>query len=127
MTVKELCREERMLVGVFSVTFCMFIHRLFDVIGNVENFMFNVVLHLFGDVRMTIVQTSIPNELHKKLVEISKSEKRSIKEIVREAIEDWLIWNEGTVEDPFLNLKPVDFGVKTNVEEIEKVLYGRSE
>lgn len=76
---------------------------------------------------MTVVQTSIPDELHKKLVEISKSEKRSIKEIVREAIEDWLIWNERIVDDPFLNLKPVDFGVKTNVKEIEKVLYGRSE
>jgi len=37
-----------------------------------------------------------------------------------------LIWNEGMVEDPFLNLKPVDYGVKTNAEEIEKVLYGKS-
>jgi hypothetical protein len=45
--------------------------------------------------------------LYKKLVEVSKSERRSIKEIVREAIED-LIWNEGMVEHPFLNL-PVDF------------------
>jgi len=76
---------------------------------------------------MTVVQTSIPDELHKKLVEISKSEKRSIKEIVREAIEDWLIWKEGVVENPFLNLKPVDFGVKTNAEEIKRVLYGGSE
>jgi len=76
---------------------------------------------------VTVVQTSIPDELHKKLVEVSKTEKRSIKEIVREAIEDWLIWNEGIVEDPFLNLRPVDFGVKTNAEVIEKVLYGRSE
>ncbi|MCW3993087.1 MAG: hypothetical protein NWE85_00760 [Candidatus Bathyarchaeota archaeon] len=76
---------------------------------------------------MTVVQTSIPDELHKKLVEVSKTEKRSIKEIVREAIEDWLIWNEGIVEDPFLNLRPVDFGVKTNAEVIEKVLYSRSE
>lgn len=65
--------------------------------------------------------------MYKKLVEVSKSEKRSIKEIVREAIEDWLIWNEGIVEDPFLNLKPVDFGVKTNAEVIEKVLYDTSE
>ncbi|MBC7130304.1 hypothetical protein H5T51_03665 [Candidatus Bathyarchaeota archaeon] len=76
---------------------------------------------------MTIVQTSIPEELHKKLVEISKSEKKPIKEIVREAIEDWLIWNQGIVDDSFLNLKPVDFGVKTNIKEVEKVLYGRSE
>jgi len=29
------------------------------------------------------------------------------------------------VEDPFLNLKPVDYGVNTNAEEIE-VLYGKS-
>jgi len=111
----------------FSVTFCMFIHGLVDVIGDVKKFIFDGVLHLFGDVRMTVVQTSIPDELHKKLVEVSKTEKKSIKEIVREAIEDWLIWNEGMVEDPFLNLKPVDFGVKTNVEVIERVLYGGSE
>ena len=52
------------------------------------------------------------------MVEVSKSEKRYIKEIVRRAVEDWLIWNEGMVEDPFLSLKPVDFGVKTNAEEI---------
>jgi len=31
------------------------------------------------------------------------------------------------VEDPFLNLKPVDFGVKTNVEGIERVLCSKSE
>jgi hypothetical protein len=105
----------------------MFTHRSFDVIGNVKKFIFNVVLHLFSDVRVPIVQTSISDELHKKLVEISKSEKRSIKEIVREAIEDWLIWSRGVCEDPFLNLKPVDFGVKTNAEEVKKVLYGRSE
>lgn len=74
---------------------------------------------------MTVVQTTISEELHKKLVEISKSEKRSIKELVREAIEDWLIWSGGTREDSFLNLKPVDFGVKTNAEELERVLYGR--
>jgi len=39
------------------------------------------------------------DELYKKLVEVSKSEKGSIKKIVGEAIEDWLIWNEGIVED----------------------------
>lgn len=61
------------------------------------------------------------------MVEVSKSKKRFIKKIVGEAVEDWLIWNEGMVEDPFLNLKPVDFGVKTNAEVIEKVLYGTSE
>ncbi len=27
---------------------------------------------------------------------------------------------------PFLNLKPVDYCVNTNAEEIEKVLYGKS-
>jgi len=75
---------------------------------------------------MTVVQTIIPEELHKKLVEISRSEKRTIKEVIREAIENWLIWNKGMVEDPFLNLKPVDFGVKTNAKMIEKVLYGES-
>jgi len=45
----------------------------------------------------------------------------------RDPLRRLLIWNEGTVEDPFLNLKPVDYGVKTNAEEIEKkVLYGES-
>lgn len=36
---------------VLGVTFCMFIHRLFDVIGNVKKFIFDGVLHLLGDVR----------------------------------------------------------------------------
>ena len=57
---------------------------------------------------MPVIQTVIPDELYKKLIEISKSEKKSIREIVREAIEEWLIWNEGIIEDPFLNLKPVE-------------------
>lgn len=73
---------------------------------------------------MPVVQTTISDELHKKLVEISKGEKRPIKEIVREAIEDWLIWSGGVGEDPFLNLKPVDFGVKTNAKELDRILYG---
>lgn len=71
------------------------------------------------------MQTTISDELHKKLVEISKSERRSIKEIVRESIEDWLIWRGEIREDPFFRLKPVDFGVETNARRLKAVLYGR--
>jgi len=75
---------------------------------------------------MKFVQATIPDELHKKLVEESKKEGRPIKDIVRESIEDWLIWRGGMDEDPFLKLKPVDFGVKTNAQKLEEALYGRS-
>lgn len=73
---------------------------------------------------MRVVQTTISDELHKRLVEASKSEGKPIKEIVRESIEDWLIWRGGVGEDPFLKLKPVDFGVKTNAQKLEETLYG---
>lgn len=75
---------------------------------------------------MRVVQTTVPDELHKRLVEVSKSEGRPIKEIVRESIEDWLIWRGGAGEDPFLKLNPVDFGVKTNAQKLEEILYGGS-
>jgi len=64
---------------------------------------------------MRVVQTAIPDELHKRLVEASKREGKTIKDIIRESI-----------EDPFLKLKPVDFGVKTNAQKLEETLYGGS-
>jgi len=42
---------------------------------------------------MPVVQTTISDELHKKLVEISKGKKRPIKETIREAIEPLAIIN----------------------------------
>ncbi|MHA1593885.1 MAG: ribbon-helix-helix protein, CopG family [Candidatus Baldrarchaeia archaeon] len=73
---------------------------------------------------MKVVQTVVPDELHKKLVEISRKEGKSIKQIVREALEEWIAWKSEIKDDAFLNFKPEDFGVETDSSRLEKVLYG---
>lgn len=76
--------------------------------------------------KMRVVQTAIPDELHKRLVEVSKREGRPIKDIIRESIEYWLIWKGEMGGDPILKLKPVDFEVKTDAQRLKEILYGGS-
>ena len=73
---------------------------------------------------MKVVQTTVPEELHKKIVEIAKREGKSIKEIVREALEQWVIWKTGIENDAFLNSEPVDFGIETDSSKLEDLIYG---
>jgi len=75
---------------------------------------------------LKVVQTVVSDELHKKLVEISKKEGKPIKQLVREALEEWITWRSDIIDDSFLNLEPVDFGVKTNSSKLEKILYGEA-
>ncbi|MCD6457608.1 MAG: ribbon-helix-helix protein, CopG family [Thermoproteales archaeon] len=75
---------------------------------------------------LKVVQTLVPEELHRKIVEIAKKEKKSIKEIVREALEEWIIWKSDVEEDTFLSFKPVDFGVETDSSKLEALIYGET-
>ena len=72
---------------------------------------------------MKVVQTVVSEKLHKKIVEIAKKEKKSIKEIVREALEEWVIWKSDIEEDAFLSSEPIDFGVETDSSKIETLIY----
>jgi len=72
---------------------------------------------------MKFVQTSVPEDIHKKLLEIAKREGKSLREVVREALEEWIIWRYGLKDDPFINSKPMDFGVTTDSSNIEKYIY----
>ena len=75
---------------------------------------------------MKVVQTLVSEELHKKIVEVAKKEKKSIKEVVREALEEWVLWKSGVDKDTFLNFKPVDFGIETDSSKLEKLIYEES-
>lgn len=68
---------------------------------------------------MKVVQTEVPEELHKKIVELSKKRGVPIKKLVREALEEWVAWSGDLSDDPLLNLEPVDFGVETDAEKLE--------
>jgi len=65
----------------------------------------------------------VSEELHKKILELAKKEKKSIKEVVREALEEWVLWKSGVDEDTFLSFKPVDFGIETDSSKLEKLIY----
>ncbi len=72
---------------------------------------------------MKYVQTSVPDNLHRKLLKIAKQEGKSLKDIIREALEDWVVWRYDLTEDPFINSKPYDFGVITDSSNIKKQIY----
>ena len=57
----------------------------------------------------------------KKLEVSEKRRLKTIKKIVREALEDWEM---SMKENIFLNSKPVDFGVETDSGKPEFLLYG---
>lgn len=75
---------------------------------------------------LKVVQTLVSEELHKKILELAKKEKKSIKEVVREALEEWVLWKSGVDEDAFLSFKPVDFGIETDSSKLEKLIYEES-
>ncbi len=72
---------------------------------------------------MKVVQTRVSEELHKKILEIAKREEKSIKDIVREALEEWIIWRSDVEEDTFLNSEPIDFSIDTDSSNLEELIY----
>ena len=71
-----------------------------------------------------VVQTEVTRQEYELLQKASHERGVSIKEGAREAIKEWTRQQIPLAEDPFFNLKPVDFGVKTDSSKIEKLLYG---
>ena len=76
---------------------------------------------------LKIVQTEVSDELHKKILEISKREKKPIKRIVREALEEWIAWRGEIANDSFLSSSPMDFEVETDSANLDEILYKRAE
>jgi len=72
---------------------------------------------------MKVVQTTVSEELHKKLLEIAKKEGKSLKDVLREALEEWIIWRYALKSDVFINSEPLDFGVETDSSNIEEYIY----
>ena len=77
-------------------------------------------------IHLKVIQTLVSEELHKKIAEIARREKKSIKEVIREALEEWIIWKSNVEEDTFLNFKPIDFGVETDSSKLETLIYGEA-
>jgi len=72
---------------------------------------------------MKVVQTTVSEELHKRLLEIAKRERKSLKDVLREALEEWIIWRYGLEDDSFINSEPLDFGVDTDSSNIDEYIY----
>ena len=72
---------------------------------------------------MKVVQTTVSEELHKRLLEIAKREGKSLKDVLREALEEWIIWRYGLEDDSFINSEPLDFGVDTDSSNIDEHIY----
>ncbi|HEW93991.1 hypothetical protein DRN87_05725 [Candidatus Geothermarchaeota archaeon] len=72
---------------------------------------------------MKVVQTTVSEELHKRLLEIAKREGKSLKDVLREALEEWIIWRYGLEDDSFINSEPLDFGVDTDSSNIDEYIY----
>ncbi len=72
---------------------------------------------------MKVVQTTVSEELHKRLLEIAKREGKSLKDVLREALEEWIIWRSGLEGDSFINSEPLDFGVETDSSNIDEYIY----
>jgi len=70
-----------------------------------------------------VVQTEVTRQEYELLQKASDKKGVTIKEGVREAIKEWAREQIPLTEDPFFNLKPIDFGVKTDSSKIEKLLY----
>ena len=72
---------------------------------------------------MKVVQTTVSEELHKRLLEIAKREGKSLKDVLREALEEWIIWRYGLEGDSFINSEPLDFGVDTDSSNVDEYIY----
>ena len=71
------------------------------------------------------VQTTLPEETYQKLVRLAKKNDLTLKQIVQDAIDQFIDLNSGiNSQDPIFNLKPVPYGSKDVSEKIDSILYG---
>ncbi len=72
-----------------------------------------------------VVQTEIPLTMYEDFVDVTKREKKKIKEVVREAIAEYIAKkNKFDPDDSLFRLKPVKYKDRKASENVDKILYG---
>ena len=90
-----------------------------------EMFKKHVLFTSVGDklTRSKIVQTELLEKEYEFFQKAAKKRKLTIKQGVREAIQQWTSTQIAVEDDPLFRIKPVKTGVKTDSSKLDKALY----
>jgi len=72
-----------------------------------------------------VVQTELSRSEYERLREVSTRKQISLKEALRQAIEEWVRQQTPMDADALFSLEPKDTGVETDSGSIDKELYGK--
>ena len=67
-----------------------------------------------------IIRTDLPYDEYVQLKKLVEKKRITMEMGVREAIRQWILANLQFSEDPLLEIKPVETGVKTNSSNLDK-------
>jgi len=79
---------------------------------------------VIGMVRGKIVQTELLEKEYELFQKVVKKKKLTIKQGLREAIQQWMTTQIAVEDDPLFRIKPVKTGVKTDSSKLDETLYG---
>jgi len=75
-----------------------------------------------------VVQTELVEREYELFQKVAEKRGVTIKQGLREAVQQWVSTQIAVAEDPLFKIKPVKTGVKTDSSKLDKLLYeGKSE
>lgn len=74
-----------------------------------------------------IVQTELSRTEYERLKEVSTRKNISLKEALRQAVEEWVRRETPIDADPLFRLEPKDTGVETDSGSLDKEHYGKQQ
>ncbi len=77
-------------------------------------------------IRKKVVQTEIEMNEYEALRRVVEKRGLTIKQGLREAIQQWVAMQSSFEEDPIFKVRPVKTGVKTNSSNLDRILYGEN-
>jgi len=82
---------------------------------------------LLVNVMARVVQTELPEQEYALLQKAVAKKKVTVKQGVREAIQQWVCAQIPLAEDPLFRVKPVKTGIKTDSTDLDRSLYERGQ
>ena len=80
---------------------------------------------MVNDLSDKIVQTELSPSEYKKLKEVTKRNKITLKDALREAVNEWVRLQTPLEEDPLFSLTPIDTGIESDSSDHDTELYGK--
>ena len=77
-------------------------------------------------VKGKVVQTELVEREYEIFQKVVEKKGLTIKEGLREAVQQWVSIQIGVSEDPLFKVEPVKTGVKTDSSRLDRVLYGET-